>query len=376
MGRQIQKSERVLGSGNTVARSRYLTGSYEIFVEGDDLYASMLDEISRAQRHVFLETYIFRDDVVGQMFVAALSHAAERGIDVVLRVDAFGSFGAISNMTIQSLRKAGVVFHWSYVWNWRQPFQYNRRNHRKVLLIDDRAVFLGGYNIGDENSTAVMGSGRWRDTHIRLPGAFVEPMLAIIGQSKNARNVWCPDWRKSSFLIPNYGRKCRYRLRCVLRRAIDEARERIWITTPYFVVDRHTRKALKAAACRGIDVRLMVPGKSDVALVRWAAHVSYETLLRRKVKIYEFQDRILHAKTMLIDTDWSMIGSSNFDYRSFYVNDEVNFISDERELNSAFSEIFEDDMTYGAIILGSDWMQRSIFSRAAEFVGWITRKWL
>ena len=79
---------------------------------------------------------------------------------------------------------------------------------------------------------------------------------------------------------------------------------------------------------------------------------------------------------MLIDTDWSMIGSSNFDYRSFYVNDEVNFISDERELNSAFSEIFEDDMTYGAIILGSDWMQRSIFSRAAEFVGWITRKWL
>lgn len=367
---------RSFTSGEAIVQSQYLVAPYEVFVEGDALYESMINDIYSARRRVVLETYIFRDDMVGQKFIDALVRAAESGVEVVLCVDAFGSLGALSKKSIQRLRKSGVNFHWSYEWNWRRPLQYNRRNHRKILLIDDRAIFLGGYNIGRENSAAVHGPTRWRDTHIRLPGSFVESALAILGQSRRARNVWCPDWRKNSFLIPNYGRKCRYRLKCLLQRGVEEARERIWITTPYFVVNRRMRKSLRSAAERGVDVRLMVPGKSDVALARWAAHVSYDGLLRGNVKIYEFQDRVLHAKTMVIDNDWIMIGSSNFDYRSFYVNDEINFVSNTAGLNSALSRIFEADMRHAKIVSPTVWLQRSVLSRIAEFVGWITRRWL
>lgn len=367
---------RSITSGEAVVQSQYLVTPYKIFVEGDALYDSMIDDICRARHRVLLETYIFRSDQVGQKFIDALVRAAKKGVDVDLHVDAFGSLGVLSKNAIQYLRKSGVNVQWSYEWNWRRPYQYNRRNHRKILLIDDRAVFLGGYNIGKENSAAAHGPTRWRDTHIRLPGRFVGPTLAILGQSRRARNIWCPDWRKNSFLIPNYGRKCRYRLRCLLQRGIEEARERIWITTPYFVVNRHMRKTLRSAADRGVDVRLLVPEKSDVALARWAAHLSYDGLLRANVKIYEFQDRVLHAKTMLIDHDWTMIGSSNFDYRSFYVNDEINFVSNTSGLNSVFSQVFEADMCHAKAVSQLVWLRRPLCSRIAEFVGWILRKWL
>ncbi|MFZ5609595.1 MAG: phospholipase D-like domain-containing protein [Pseudomonadota bacterium] len=351
-------------------------GPYRVFTEGDALYRAMLADIGQAQVRVVLESYIFKEDSVGQAFIAALRERAGKGVRVVLRLDAFGAGGAVSAATIEALRRSGVDVAWSRRWRWRRPWLYHRRNHRKLLLVDDRAAYLGGFNICAENSLAAFGANRWRDTHIRLPSPFVAEALAAFEDFHEGRHRWQPAGKTSSYVMANYGRACRYRWRCLLHSRFRMARRRIWLTSPYFVPDRRTQERLKNAARRGVEVKLLVPGKSDVALTQWAARASYAGLIAAGVKIYEYQDRVLHAKTMLIDDDWSTIGTSNMDYRSFFHNFELNFISDSPQLNQVLGQIFRADLGASRQILEAVWSKRPLMAKLAEFVGWMARRWL
>ena len=347
-----------------------------IFVEGDELYDAMLVDIGAARRRILIETYIFREDHIGKTFLSALCQAAERGVVVAMRVDAFGSKGLLSAKALYSLRQSGVEFKWSRRWTWRHPFRYNRRNHRKLLIVDGRVAYLGGFNIGDESSFTHFGAERWRDTHIRLIGPIIERAALLFRDFADDRQCRQLEWKGESLLMPNYGLACRYRLRCFLHESFSAAKRRIWLTNPYFVPDRRTQKHLMAAARRGVDVKLILPGKSDVPIARWAARASYANLLKAGVKIYEYGNRFLHAKTALIDEGWSTIGTSNLDYRSFFVNYELNLFSRSASINQELSAIFSNDLLRSTSISRTSWSKRSRLDYIFEFIGWVGRRWL
>lgn len=349
---------------------------HQIFTEGDTLFAAMLADIDAARRQILLETYIFREDHIGGKFLSALRRAAQRGVSVQMRIDALGSKGLVSPASIRALGDSGVAFNWSRRWHWRHPLRYNRRNHRKLLVVDDRAAYVGGFNIGDENSLTRFGAARWRDTHIRLTGPIVRRAGLLFQDFAGGRRQSGEDWADGTLLMPNYNRACRYGLRSLLHRRFTTARRRIWVTTPYFVPDRRTQRHLIAAARRGVDVKLLLPGKSDVAITRWAARASYYGLLQSGVKIYEYGARVLHAKTVLIDEVWSTIGTANLDYRSFFVNYELNFIARSNRINDELSAIFLNDLKGSVYISATSWSKRRYVSHVAEFIGWVARRWL
>jgi cardiolipin synthase A/B len=346
-----------------------------VYIEGDALYDAMLAAIASARTSVRLESYIFCDDEAGAPFVAALLAAAARGVRTTLRIDHAGSLLGMSSASIDELQRGGVVFAWSRRWSWRRPLRFNRRNHRKLLVVDDAIAFLGGFNIHRESSRRVVGDERWRDTHVRFGGALAAD-AATCYDCHAARRRWTPTLSKDLYLVTNRADRRGAHLLRELREHFGAARERIWVTTPYFVPDRRTQTQLVAAARRGVDVRLLVPGKSDVRIVQWAAHAAYARLLRAGVRIWEYQPRVMHAKTLLADRDWATIGTANLDYRSLFVNDEINLVSTDGRLNAELAAQFQRDLAESREITECAWQRRPALALVAESIGWWARRWL
>lgn len=344
------------------------------YIEGDALYADLRADIAAARIAIRAEFYIFADDEAGEPILDLLASAAARGISVWLRIDAVGSWGMLSNARLAALRSAGVELQWSRPWSWSRPWAFHRRNHRKLLVVDHTAAYLGGFNIHRDNSAAAVGPGRWRDTHLRFQGELVKD--AIRHFDAYPRAPWPRVTHSGRGLVPNSNRRCRHVLRCTFANAFRAARRRIWLTTPYFVPDQRSQSALRDAAKRGLDVRLLVPGKSDVAITQWAARAAYGSLRAAGVRIWEYQSRILHAKTVLVDDDWATVGTANFDYRSFFVNDELNLFEHGPALNGQLAEQFARDLCDAAEVT-DDWQRRRPWhSPFTQLVGWWARRWL
>ena len=347
-----------------------------LFGEGDPLYDAMLQDIAEASERVWIESYIFSDDGVGRKFVEELARCSARGVDVRARIDAIGSRFGFSGGLARRLHAAGVRFHWCHPWEWRRPWTFHRRNHRKLLVVDERSAYVGGFNISDLSSRRIRGESRWRDTHVRVTGPIVREAAAAYESFMKGVLDWCGDERNSLYFFTNHVRQCRHRLRYVLRRRFAQARERIWLTTPYFVPDSTTQRELCSAAARGVDVRLLVPDKNDVRLVQWATRAAYSQLLNAGVRVFEYQPRTLHAKTLLVDHDWSTIGTANFDYRSFFINYELNLVGRSPRLNQALASLFEADLLVSNEVYGGSWAERPLAGRFTEIVGWAARHWL
>ncbi len=344
------------------------------YIEGDALYADLRADIAAARSTIRLESYIFADDEAGEPILDLLASAAARGILVRLRIDAVGSWGMLSSARLAALRSAGVQLHWSRPWSWRRPLAYHRRNHRKLLVVDDTAAYLGGFNIHRDSSAAAVGPGRWRDTHLRFECELVQD--AIRHFDAYPRAPWPPVTHSGRQLVPNSNRRCRHVLHCEFTDAFRAARHRIWLTTPYFVPDQHSQAALRDAARRGLDVRLLVPGKSDVPITQWAARAAYGSLRAAGVRIWEYQSRVLHAKTVLVDDDWATVGTANFDYRSFFVNDELNLFEHGPALNGQLAGQFLLDLDDAAEVT-EDWSRRRPWhSPFTQLIGWWARRWL
>ncbi|WP_280549198.1 MULTISPECIES: phospholipase D-like domain-containing protein [unclassified Halomonas] len=177
-------------------------------------------------------------------------------------------------------------------------------------------------------------------------------------------------------LLTNHGHTCRYRLRCHLKDRFKAARNRLWLTTPYFLPDAGTQRDLCRAASDGVDVRVLVPGKNDVPFVQWASRATYSRLLAAGIRIFEYQPRVLHAKTLIVDDDWSTVGSANLDYRSLFINYELTLAADCQSLNTALATIFEIDLNESIEVQREPWLRRPLSARMAEFIGWSARHWL
>jgi len=345
-------------------------------VEGDSLYDAMHADLAQTSADIRLECYIVADDEVGGPVLAALANAARAGKRVQVRIDPVGSWRLIPPGRVQGLLASGVRWQWSRPWSWRQPWQFHVRNHRKLLVIDADIAYLGGFNLDRRNSRRAVGDARWRDTHVRLTGPRVADAIRLFDDYPGAPRSSLPTARSPLTLLSNRSRRCRHRLRCAFNEAFDRARERLWLTTPYFVPDRRSQRALCGAARRGVDVRLLVPGKSDVALAQWAAHAAYARMLEAGVRIWEYQPRVLHAKTALVDRGWATVGTANFDYRSFFVNDEINLLGHAPALNATLAEHFIEDLAESGEVVKAAWTRRSWYAPGLELIGWWARRWL
>jgi cardiolipin synthase len=352
--------------------------NFTLFTEGDALYDAMVASIDSARRSVWLESYIFADDEVGRRFADALAAAVGRGLDVRLHIDAAGSLFLFTRRLERRLAREGARVRWFHRWQWREPWRYGRRNHRKLLVIDGREIYLGGFNIHRESSRRHVGDGRWRDTHVRIHGALAADGAALFDAFWNGKRRWHPTYNPDGdgALLTSHSKEGRYTLRRFYSTLIDSARNTLYLTTPYFVPDNFTQEGLVDAARRGLDARLLVPGKSDVRLARWAARASYAKLLQAGVRIFEYRPRVLHAKTAVADGSWATIGTANLDYRSFFLNYELNLATRDRDLCAQLTAQFHDDLANSIEIEARGWQNRPWTEHVYEAVGWASRRWL
>ena len=347
-----------------------------LYVEGDDLYEAMLASIAGARREAWLESYIFADDAIGRRFATALGERARAGVDVRVHIDAAGSLFWASRRLARELVLAGAQVRWFHRWSWRDPLRYNRRNHRKLLVVDGAEAYIGGFNIHVQNSRAHYGEQRWRDTHVRLTGAAARQAAGLFEAFWAGDRQWAPALAPEAdgILLPSNTRRCRAVLRCLYDQAFGDARRQALITTPYFVPDHKLQARLVETAGRGVDVCLLVPHKSDVRLAQWAGRAAYQRLLRGGVRIFEYLPRVLHAKTIVTDGAWAVVGTANLDYRSLFLNYELTLVSRDTALCARLERQFAADLAESREV-GLDaspaWPER-----VANGVGWLARRWL
>jgi cardiolipin synthase len=327
---------------------------------GDQAYPAMLTAIDAAEKSVGLASYIFRDDAAGLPFIAALTRAHRRGVAVRVLIDGIGG-GYFRSGTYERLLEAGVPvdrFLHSYV-PWKTPF-LNLRNHRKLLVIDGRIAFTGGINIGAENLLAASPPHPVRDTHFRLEGPVVEQLVEVFADDwvyetgeKLLDEAWFPKLAPCgdavARAITSGPDEDLEQIEFAMLHAISCARRSIRVVTPYFLPPDVLTTALGLAAMRGTAVDILVPEHSNHRVLDWARRVPLRNLLEAGCRVWLMPQPFDHSKLMMIDDTWSLIGSANWDTRSFRLNFELNVeIQDE-----AFTRMLMEAVPKGrALTLG------------------------
>lgn len=350
--------------------------SYELFTEGDALYDAMCEAIASAREEILLESFIFAADEVGRTVADALAERARAGVAVRLHLDAAGSFHRMSRGLADELREHGAELRWFHRWSWRRPLRYYRRNHRKQLVLDRREAFLGGFNVHRENSLRHYGARRWRDTHVRVRGelaaraaVYFDRLWKGLGASDVGALPEHPGSLPGALLVATPSRRCHRRLVCLYEALLDEARRHVLLTTPYFGPGPALREALRRAARRGVDVRLLVPERGDPRFTGWVTRSFYQELLAAGVRIHEFTGRRLHAKTAVVDGEWASVGSVNLDELSLFVNQELLLLARSPDLAAALGERFFADLREAREVRPSGWERRSRRQRGLERIG-------
>lgn len=351
----------------------------DILQNGVQIFPSMLDAIRNATRTINLEFYIYWDGEVGRQFAEELAERARAGVQVKVILDAVGS-ASMSESLIDFLQRNGVDLEWYHPLRWYTLSRVNHRTHRKLLVVDGEVGFCGGVGIADEWQGDADAKNHWRETVVRVEGPVVTEMqFAFMDNWVKSRgellsglsyypNVPARGHHRTQVIksSPTEGSSAAKLLYIV---SIVSATKSIYISTAYFVPDSDTSRALEGAVRRGVDVRVIVPGEdSDVPLVRQASRMHYELLLRRGIRIFEYQPTMMHAKTMVVDGIWSTIGSSNFDDRSFRINDEINVNVYDEEIAARMETMFFEDLKRCEEITLRKWFRRPLWARIKESV--------
>lgn len=358
---------------HNLARLRPLGGmsrgnKVELFQDGDLLLEALWAAIAGAERHVLLATYIFEPDRVGLRTLSELAGAAARGVAVNLRYDSVGSSN-LGAEHLEELRRLGAkVEEYNPFFTWRSRLSKRLvRDHRKVCVVDGRVAFCGGMNVTEDYAGPRYGNGRFLDAHLRVGGPAVQDLEALFqerGRRKASEAVG--EGTFVQVLESNRWRK-RRAIQRALRYTISRAGERVWLTTPYFLPTPRLQKAIVRAARRGVDVRLLTAGQSDVPVARVLGRHIYGRYLRCGVRIFEMRERTLHAKIAVIDGIYGSVGSFNLDILSDRYNHEVNVTVLERAFSRELEQAFERDMQGAVEVTAATWGRRGLASRLA---GW------
>lgn len=342
-----------------------------VYTYGRDLYDAMLKDIENAQHQILFETFIWKADEVGEEFKTALTNAAQRGVKVYIIYDGFANL-VVSRKFFNFDPAIHVLkFPWIHTTAGHNvgPIRSSGRDHRKIMVVDDEIGYVGGYNIGSLYAT------HWRDTHMRIQGpavwelrnAFVDfwnrwrtgqlPALPVTGSDR---------WRPTLRAARNSPAELRFPIRNIYLDAIERATSHILISQAYFIPDHDIRDALMKAAARGVDVRILIPERSNHVVADWLARGHYSSLLKGGVRIFLYEGAMIHAKTATVDSHWSTIGSANIDRLSLTGNYEINMEIIDGGMAKILDEIFATDLTSARELTLDEWEGRSVWNIIGE----------
>lgn len=355
---------------------------FEVLTNGDTFYEAMLDAIRQAERSVNLECYIFQRGEVAKRFLDAMRERASAGVKVNVILDGLGSLST-TDAYLKPLTDAGGKVAWYHPLRWNTWPRYNNRTHRELLVIDGKVGFIGGAGVADHWYMGDANHPRWRDTVLRvegeavlsLQGTFAENWLESCGEMVG--DDYFPDHNVTGGepvmvvnSAPSPGGSTRARV--LFQTLIASATKSIYITTPYFLPDISLRREMERALKRGVEIAIVTPGrKSDHALTRNSSRRLYGELLSAGARVFEYQPAMIHAKILVVDSSWVVVGSTNCDNRSFGINDEVNLAATAPDLAARLEEDFHADIAKSREITLQEWNKRPVFERVHEMVGWI-----
>lgn len=367
-----------------------------LLADGQAAYAAMFKAIQNAKDHINLETFIIEDDEVGRKFADLLLQKQAEGVQVNLIFDSVGSFSTPAPF-FQRLRDGGIQV---VEFNPINPFKAHGKwllahpDHRKILIIDGKVAISGGINISSVYSSRLSGRRQvegaplpWRDTDVQIEGPAVAEFQKLFfdtwqkqqGPELSDRNYF-PDLKeKGNALVrvvgstPGQDNRITF---IVYVSAITFAEHSVHLTNAYFIPDEQILDAFTDAARRGVDVKIIVPAKTDSTLALQAQRYNYSELLKAGVKIYEHHNALLHAKTAVIDEVWSTVGSTNMDYWSFLSDDEVNAVILSHEFADEMEKMFGKDLAESDQIQWEEWKERPLFQRLREWFAHLFARWL
>lgn len=364
--------------------------TFQILIDGTDYFSAMLDEIKKSQTRILLEAYLFESGNIADIFIKELCAAKERNIEIFILLDEYGTKG-LSDEDKGKLTATGIEL---LLYNPASFFHFGKslkRDHRKLLTIDDHIAFIGGAGITDEfipNST----NNYWHDVMLKIDGDIVIDLIHSFNsiwkkqkstlkiQNKQPKNISSQEKNKARVLI-SAGTEKNEILRAVITR-IRASKKQVWLTSPYFISSWKIRRALRYAAKKGVDVRLIFPGPhSDHKWITYGIQRYYQRLLKANVAVYEFQPRFTHAKIILCD-NWFTIGSSNLDRWNQFLNLDVNIEIYDEQSHQQIVKLFKSDFSKSTLIILNQWNTRSFIQHIKEWVsglairalGFISRK--
>lgn len=352
--------------------------SAELLAEDYQAFEQIEGALRNAKRSIWVEYYIISRDVTGDRFLDILLSKAREGVEVRLIYDAVGSLG-IDAKRLKAIKAAGgKVEAFLPVNPLRRRWSVHLRNHRKMIIVDGETAFTGGMNVGDEYSGRARRKGKvyFHDTHLKLRGpavgdlaqTFAEDWSFSTGDTLEPMPHPIPIEGASSIIsiVPSGPDQEHNANGMVYFAGIAFARERVYLTSPYFIPDEPTVRALISAAMRGVDVRVLVPARSDVRLVGPAARSYFPVLVRGGVRVFEYQPSMLHAKTMVVDGTWGIVGSANVDIRSFMLNFELGTLVFDPAFAALLEKRFITDLENSAKVTARDMEQRSFMRKLKD----------
>ena len=324
-----------------------------LLAEDEQAFGRIEGALEAAKRSIWAEYYIINNDETGWRFLDLLAERARAGVEVRLLYDAIGS-GNINRPRLEAIRKAGGRTEVFLPLNpLRRRWSVHLRNHRKLIVVDGEIGFTGGMNVGDEYSGRgrKKGGKQFRDSHLELRGPAVSSLAAIFaedwtyatsdGLGLPSPSLPLADGSAFVAVVPSGPDQEHNANALVYFSAINSSERRCWLTSPYFIPDEATEQALCSAALRGVDVRIIVPGHPDVPLVGWVARSFYPRLVHAGVRIFEYMPEMLHGKTLVVDSELSIVGSANVDMRSFRLNFEVGALIYDKRFAASLESSFE-----------------------------------
>jgi cardiolipin synthase len=346
----------------------------QLLTNGEEKFPEVLAAIEAAQKTIHLEYYIYEDDEMGRKIENLLIQKVKEGVEVRFIYDDFGS-SSIRKKMVRRLRAAGVkVYPFLKI---RLLFLANRlnyRNHRKIIIIDSTVAFTGGINVSDKYINNDQSGNYWRDTHLKITGTGVSYLQYIflcdwIFCSQETMEITTDYFPTNDFSKQGYGQQMiqiaasgpdsqNPVILYTIKQAIYAAKKQICITSPYFIPGDGLLDAIKIAALSGLDVKLLVPDRSDSIFVNAAACSYYSELLESGVEIYRYQKGFIHAKTLFVDEELAIIGTANMDYRSFELNFEVNTVIYDKPFTMQLAEKFREDLRHAYQIDPEKWNRR------------------
>lgn len=343
-----------------------------LLIDGDAAFEAMLAAMAAAEHCLLVQFFIIHDDALGQRLQRILLDRAAAGVRVCVLFDGIGSH-ALPQRYVDTLRAGGVAIHRFATHRWRNRLQLNFRNHRKIVVVDGARAFVGGLNVGDEYLGLKPPLAPWRDTQLELQGPAVTDLQQLFAQDWQ----WITGQQPPLLLAPAVeGQASALIVACgpadpqetgslFFTAAINAARQRVWLSTPYFVPDHAVRAALQLAALRGVDVRVLIPSRPDHRTVFLASSLHAHHAVRAGIRVFRYQPGFLHQKALLIDRDTAAIGSMNLDSRSFRLNFEVAAMVVDQGFAAEVAAMLVADFSHARAVDERDYRDAPYLNRVA-----------